>query len=131
MSLKIIVKHKVCCFIRMSMNNLKDIHNASNEPTRKIVLFYQDVNEQFEGYTQLVKVRAALTPGCFIRMSMNNLKDIHNELLAKGQTDKLFYQDVNEQFEGYTQRAIVLAPAVTCCFIRMSMNNLKDILNEP
>ena len=44
-------------------------------------LFYQDVNEQFEGYTQRVIVKYILAVGCFIRMSMNNLKDIHNKLL--------------------------------------------------
>ena len=41
-------------------------------------LFYQDVNEQFEGYTQPVMKGIIEKPGCFIRMSMNNLKDIHN-----------------------------------------------------
>ena len=41
-------------------------------------LFYQDFNEQFEGYTQLYIGVSAFLTGCFIRISMNNLKDIHN-----------------------------------------------------
>ena len=41
-------------------------------------LFYQDVNEQFEGYTQRGRFGLATHRSCFIRMSMNNLKDIHN-----------------------------------------------------
>ena len=36
------------------------------------MLFYQDVNEQFEGYTQLHPVIALELKSCFIRMSMNN-----------------------------------------------------------
>ena len=43
-----------------------------------VALFYQDVNEQFEGYTQHVLNKGPLVGSCFIRMSMNNLKDIHN-----------------------------------------------------
>ena len=42
------------------------------------MLFYQDVNEQFEGYTQLAQGALPRSARCFIRMSMNNLKDIHN-----------------------------------------------------
>ena len=42
------------------------------------MLFYQDVNEQFEGYTQPTSPRDTWYICCFIRMSMNNLKDIHN-----------------------------------------------------
>ena len=43
----------------------------------------------------------------------------------------LFYQDVNEQFEGYTQPSFQFLKVIEGCFIRMSMNNLKDIHNEP
>ena len=43
------------------------------------MLFYQDFNEQFEGYTQLGVVVVVAIRGCFIRISMNNLKDIHNK----------------------------------------------------
>ena len=39
-------------------------------------LFYQDFNEQFEGYTQPLYLTWTLVSGCFIRISMNNLKDI-------------------------------------------------------
>ena len=42
------------------------------------VLFYQDFNEQFEGYTQLIIAHTIYMVSCFIRISMNNLKDIHN-----------------------------------------------------
>ena len=42
------------------------------------MLFYQDFNEQFEGYTQHVFGYQGKYYGCFIRISMNNLKDIHN-----------------------------------------------------
>ena len=42
------------------------------------MLFYQDVNEQFEGYTQQARKDVKAMARCFIRMSMNNLKDIHN-----------------------------------------------------
>ena len=170
-----------CCFIRMSMNNLKDIHNAWSACWQgaSVVLsgcqwtiwriyttpdsgegdddelFYQDVNEQFEGYTQLALPWGLVARCCFIRMSMNNLKDIHNALLRLGQrylvvlsgcqwtiwriytTDgllvqeflTLFYQDVNEQFEGYTQHSALANDKLVRCFIRMSMNNLKDIHN--
>ena len=34
---------------------------------------------------------------------MNNLKDIHNPMSPRFARAKLFYQDFNEQFEGYTQ----------------------------
>ena len=34
------------------MNNLKDIHNKSGLSLSVFLLFYQDFNEQFEGYTQ-------------------------------------------------------------------------------
>ena len=117
------------CFIRMSMNNLKDIHNQLTLSLFSFVvvlsgcqwtiwriyttkmqlnyliikLFYQDVNEQFEGYTQLYGYTLISRAGCFIRMSMNNLKDIHNVTMSINSLSRLFYQDVNEQFEGYTQ----------------------------
>ena len=45
------------------------------------MLFYQDFNEQFEGYTQLHVMPGDTIKGCFIRISMNNLKDIHNKSL--------------------------------------------------
>ena len=41
-----------------------------------VLLFYQDFNEQFEGYTQPLLHVLASVAGCFIRISMNNLKDI-------------------------------------------------------
>ena len=132
------------------MNNLKDIHNRCRllfKPTLVVLsgfqwtiwriyttqlkgretsklLFYQDFNEQFEGYTQPWRQHENHITRCFIRISMNNLKDIHNlhkihfcELLVvlsgfqwtiwriyttvRGcnlQPITLFYQDFNEQF---------------------------------
>ena len=81
------------------MNNLKDIHNPQrtmlvvdsvvlsgfqwtiwriyttkrSPPMFTCMLFYQDFNEQFEGYTQLVLLLFHVPPCCFIRISMNNL----------------------------------------------------------
>ena len=49
--------------------------------TPPLLLFYQDFNEQFEGYTQPKLMSKTSKKGCFIRISMNNLKDIHNERL--------------------------------------------------
>ena len=111
------------------MHNLKDIHNTRTlyqfisfvvlsgfqwtiwriyttgrtATNTSAWLFYQDFNEQFEGYTQpnliILKIinvvlsgfqwtiwriyttysmLFCLACGCFIRISMNNLKDIHN-----------------------------------------------------
>ena len=172
----------VCCFIRISMNNLKDIHNTINTWVNGVyvvlsgfqwtiwriyttysrrgrgctLLFYQDFNEQFEGYTQHRAKRLQYLRGCFIRISMNNLKDIHNNplnikkicgvvlsgfqwtiwriyttrLIVVIQIELLFYQDFNEQFEGYTQRVVSYINIAQSCFIRISMNNLKDIQNN-
>ena len=93
-------------------------------------MFYQDVNEQFEGYTQPCECILKTNQRCFIRMSMNNLKDIHNPIRRVFKAEWLFYQDVNEQFEGYTQPQSQQARLFESCFIRMSMNNLKDIHNS-
>ena len=43
---------------------------------------------------------------------MNNSKDIHNEYVGVWLTAELFYQDFNEQFEGYTQLRLVVPHAV-------------------
>ena len=86
------------------MSNLKDIHNAfcqcfwveivvlsgfqwtiwriyttmrANIPS-DWRLFYQDFNEQFEGYTQHLRWMCLFLTSCFVRISMDNLKDIHN-----------------------------------------------------
>ena len=60
------------------MSNLKDIHNTNHRSVQLILLLYQDFNEQFEGYTQLLIVTHTIFVSCFIRISMSNLKDIHN-----------------------------------------------------
>ena len=61
---------------------------------------------------------------------MNNLKDIHNRNANQILVHWLFYQDFNEQFEGYTQQPIAVPFVIGSCFIRISMNNLKDIHNR-
>ena len=69
------------------MNNLKDIHNRLIRNSFMFKLFYQDFNEQFEGYTQLFVKTPYVSVGCFIRISMNNLKDIHNAIDTRLITD--------------------------------------------
>ena len=64
------------------MNNLKDIHNNRFVAASNLALFCQDVNEQFEGYTQPSTTCRTSSKSCFVRMSMNNLKDIHNHIHA-------------------------------------------------
>ena len=113
------------CFIRISMNNLKDIHNAQRAQQKHDELFYQDFNEQFEGYTQRKYFARPSTTSCFIRISMNNLKDIHNCGKCYHCKITLFYQDFNEQFEGYTQLWSLVPKFCKGCFIRISMNNLS------
>ena len=143
------------CFIRMSMNNLKDIHNlivfviyralvvlsgcqwtiwriytTDKEIVEVVIkLFYQDVNEQFEGYTQRLLWsriwRGVVLSGCqwtIWRIYTTTCDGIDDGV-------RLFYQDVNEQFEGYTQPHMLSSLCRLGCFIRMSMNNLKDIHN--
>ena len=97
---------------------------------RVSMLLYQDFNEQFEGYTQQAIGSKESATCCFIRISMSNLKDIHNlaaigscryhvalsgfqwaiwriyttPRLPRCKYILLLYQDFNEQFEGYTQQ---------------------------
>ena len=92
-------------------------------------MFDQDFNEQFEGYTQPDDRVDFACFRCLIRISMNNLKDIHNEILSNNIVFKLFDQDFNEQFEGYTQLYSYVFSIKERCLIRISMNNLKDIHN--
>ena len=112
------------------MNNLKDIHNSPLDFQPCGQLFYQDFNEQFEGYTQHEMKKQCVQQCCFIRISMNNLKDIHNTFTFLDFIIRLFYQDFNEQFEGYTQLSLQNIIILYRCFIRISMNNLKDIHNQ-
>ena len=123
------IKKNRGCFIRISMNNLKDIHNFADFFDKIVKLFYQDFNEQFEGHTQPHRWRTLSAICCFIRISMNNLKDIHNYTPPTFAQLWLFYQDFNEQFEGHTQRRDSSLSDRLGCFIRISMNNLKDIHN--
>ena len=118
------------CFIRISMNNLKDIHNYWNNLRSCNKLFYQDFNEQFEGYTQqrwgLATKKAVVLSGFqWTIWRIYTTRLIHIKLATL-----LFYQDFNEQFEGYTQLADDCSHRILRCFIRISMNNLKDIHNN-
>ena len=144
-----------CCFIRMSMNNLKDIHNPKyaknsltlvvlsgcqwtiwriyttkfNSDTSSLSLFYQDVNEQFEGYTQPGKTHFSRFRVVLSGCQWTIWRIYTTQLIFSLVLCWLFYQDVNEQFEGYTQHTETAVCYVYSCFIRMSMNNLKDIHN--
>ena len=60
---------------------------------------------------------------------MNNLKDIHNMVSSSDTVPRLFNQDFNVQFEGYTQHVVSEHIRIACCLIMISMNNLKDIHN--
>ena len=137
------------------MNNLKDIHNSANgcKPWLAVVLsgfqwtiwriyttdtamafdvfelFYQDFNEQFEGYTQPTKKADSIYLSCFIRISMNNLKDIHN-------CGKCYHCKITVVLSGFQWTIWRIYTTYMSdidknrrCFIRISMNNLKDIHN--
>ena len=71
------------------MNNLKDIHNYMVLRNHTISVVYQDFNEQFEGYTQP------------LRLICDSLSVV--------------YQDFNEQFEGYTQLLTRLCRFIERC----------------
>ena len=118
-----------CCYIRISMNNLKDIHNNNGPRVGRVRLLYQDFNEQFEGHTQRFDCLRCKVMSCYIRISMNNLKDIHNICKPFVVSTVLLYQDFNEQFEGHTQPRWYSWSNRSGCYIRISMNNLKDIHN--
>ena len=137
------------------MNNLKDIHNFQTYHISKsfIVLsgfqwtiwriyttpcvyfpthgslFYQDFNEQFEGYTQPFHYFFM-----FHRIVLSGFQWTIWRIYTTVPRGRLalwglFYQDFNEQFEGYTQLRLCRTESKCYCFIRISMNNLKDIHN--
>ena len=111
------------------MNNLKDIHNSSRCCAFALLLFYQDFNEQFEGYTQLV-LRLLLVFLVVLSGFQWTIWRIYTtKQILIADAVKLFYQDFNEQFEGYTQPSYIMYNMIVGCFIRISMNNLKDIHN--
>ena len=68
-----------CCYIRISMNNLKDIHNEERcDIVHHIVVILGFQWTIWRTYTTfLLSISVAM--GCYIRISMNNLKDIHNK----------------------------------------------------
>ena len=66
------------CYIRISMNNLKDIHNYANfRDTNHPVVILGFQWTIWRTYTTLPEYEKKRY-GCYIRISMNNLKDIHN-----------------------------------------------------
>ena len=119
-----------CCFIRISMNNLKDIHNYCAAYCCVIMLFYQDFNEQFEGYTQRSMIGARIKQVVLSGFQWTIWRIYTTIKRVRWMRKQLFYQDFNEQFEGYTQQHHSLACHNIRCFIRISMNNLKDIHNN-
>ena len=112
------------------MNNLKDIHNVLSISDWGNSLFCQDFNEQFEGYTQHWSGSLPTVTGCFVRISMNNLKDIHNKEVVN-------YRDSTVVLSGFQWTIWRIyttddydTPIIWGCFVRISMNNLKDIHNH-
>ena len=122
----------MCCFIRISMNNLKDIHNVLG----LVFVLGLVVLSGFQWTIWRIYTTIHFTGNkflcCFIRISMNNLKDIHNvrytpcipiivvlsgfqwtiwriyttqTILIISYT-KLFYQDFNEQFAAKLQKIL-------------------------
>ena len=117
------------CFIRMSMNNLKDIHNNRKLKDMAIDVVLSGCQWTIWRIYTTVRRKYTRKNRCFIRMSMNNLKDIHNKV-------SLVTTPANVVLSGcqwtiwriYTTSKIRYI-VFYCCFIRMSMNNLKDIHN--
>ena len=93
-------------------------------------LFYQDFNEQFEGYTQHRLLENLFLCSCFIRISMNNLKDIHNIGSAANTLGEVVLSGFQWTIWRIYTTCAPLTPCFPGCFIRISMNNLKDIHNQ-
>ena len=112
------------CFIRISMNNLKDIHNYVGSVDDVNELFYQDFNEQFEGYTQQCN-RNTSWRWVVLSGFQWTIWRIYTTTFATYSTPyRLFCQDFNGQFEGYTQHEMMGWEKGTGCFIRISMNKM-------
>ena len=138
------------------MNNLKDIHNQFAKQSNSfyvvlsgfqwtiwriyttifllqntvLKLFYQDFNEQFEGYTQRCRGWQIGCACCFIRISMNNLKDIHNGSLQPSCSSGVVLSGFQWTIWRIYTTCSEIHQLFSCCFIRISMNNLKDIHNK-
>ena len=145
----------LCCFIRISKILLYAIHNKPKRLINVVLVVLSGFQRYFcMQYTTLRWV-VAEEHRCFIRISKILLYAIHNykqrleinenvvlsgfqryfcmqyttPRQCGGGFDGLSYQDFNEQFEGYTQRSMRSSLSRLRCFIRISMNNLKDIHN--
>ena len=94
-----------------------------------ILLFYQDFNEQFEGYTQHSVIHHLLVRVVLSGFQWTIWRIYTTPSALLSNSNLLFYQDFNEQFEGYTQQCTCGFVSSGSCFIRISMNNLKDIHN--
>ena len=124
-------RHKLGCYIRISMNNLKDIHNCYILwccTTCVVILGFQWTI--WRTYTT-VRYSFRYYVGCYIRISMNNLKDIHNGSPCWGLRGLVvilgFQWTIWRTYTTPTPAADLRAS----CYIRISMNNLKDIHNCP
>ena len=145
----------VCCYIRISMNNLKDIHNCLARffvlcqvvilgfqwtiwriyttsllryagRKRVVILGFQWTIWRI--YTTVYWI-VIFTGSCYIRISMNNLKDIHNIFFICAISSAVVILGFQ-----WTIWRIYTTPRVRMragmrCYIRISMNNLKDIHN--
>ena len=118
-----------CCYIRISMNNLKDIHNAQGrQAVHCLVVILGFQWTIWRTYTTTLLFCLAWS-GCYIRISMNNLKDIHN-IVPKSCLERAV---VILGFQWTIWRTYTTGVVSVCgmsrCYIRISMNNLKDIHN--
>ena len=93
-----------CCFIRISKILLYAIHNSRLSAGTSAGLFYQDFKDTFVCNTQHT-CRALLVDFVVLSGCQWTIWRIYTTPLKSGANAVgLFYQDVNEQFEGYTQR---------------------------
>ena len=139
------------CFVRISMNKLKDIHNRHNlgKLVREVVLsgfqwtnwriytttvweriteptlFCQDFNEQIEGYTQLIADGLHAILVVLSGFQWTNWRIYTTSANESFKRSGLFCQDFNEQIEGYTQLVLLVWKSLVRCFIRISMNNFE------
>ena len=118
------------CYIRISMNNLKDIHNGQLVVTftdEVVILGFQWTI--WRTYTTERAVGAGLHR-CYIRISMNNLKDIHNSVTGVKPTFGVVILGFQWTIWRTYTTVLYYCNAAGGCYIRISMNNLKDIHNK-
>ena len=117
------------CYIRISMNNLKDIHNLIwNMFNLRLVVILGFQWTIWRTYTT-VSIGGSQPPSCYIRISMNNLKDIHNFGNAFVYIERVVILGFQWTIWRTYTTPTISVPLVARCYIRISMNNLKDIHN--